>query len=247
MLTSTQNPLLKRLKKLSQSKRQRHDERCYIVENRHYISELIHTEPAQIEIVIITDSNQDIEALCEKNSVKFVTVADGLLDAVTHVKHSQGVVAIVHMPEISSTCPKSGAHLYLSGLSNPSNFGSICRNAAAFGVSTIVYPPSSVDPYHPESIRASGGNHHRLLFVELSFETYIASYPRQFISLSSSDGENIYDITFEKEVTFIVGSEMGFKGALKGTLVKIPMMDAVDSLNVAVSTGIVLSSYYSKA
>ena len=111
----------------------------------------------------------------------------------------------------------------------------------------ILYFLQEVDPFHPESVRASGGTIHLHSFVEMELESYQSRYERPSFMLSSNEGKSLYDCTFEKNITFIVGSEMGFSDDIKGCLaVTIPMNDAVDSLNVSVSTGIALSYLYSR-
>lgn len=246
MIESLHNTQLKSIKKLAQSKKYRQETGCYLLENKHYIIELLNTYPSYIERVFLTQEQTAIASLCLENHICVDIVKDGLLDQVGHVKHSQGAIAIVKMHPILNTCSQEGTHLYLSGVSNPSNFGSICRNAAAFGVSHIIFPFGTVDPFHPESVRASGGTIHRHSFVELSLETYRNHYPRQCVVLSSNGGTSLYTCDFQPNRTLIIGSEMGFSASMEDVVsVTIPMMDGVDSLNVAVSTGIALSYLYS--
>jgi len=247
MIQSLQNIQLKSIKKLAQSKKYRQETGCYLIENKHYIKELLTDNSSLIERIFVIDSHDDIVSLCVEKNVMFDLVEEGLLDQVGHVKHSQGVIAIVRMSSISNECSSEGTHLYLSNVSNPSNFGSICRNAAAFNVSHIIFPSGTVDPFHPESVRASGGTIHLHSFVEMDLASYQSRYKRPSFMLSSNEGSSLYDCSFEKNTTFIVGSEMGFSDDIKGCLaVTIPMNDAVDSLNVAVSTGIALSYLYSQ-
>ena len=47
--------------------------------------------------------------------------------------------------------------VYLHGLSDPGNVGTILRSAEAFGASSVVAGPGTTDPFSPKAVRASMG------------------------------------------------------------------------------------------
>jgi len=248
MIESASNPQLKHLKRLLHSRKARHDQGQYVLENRNYILDTLKRFPELVVSVYAEDADRQLREDCLKHNVPFIEVAPTLLNTVSHVKTSQGMMAIVRMHQAQCDQEaKDKSHLYLSAITNPSNFGSICRNAAAFNVTHIFFPKGSVDPFHPESVRASGGWLPLLSFKEMDIHDYCTQYDRPYLLLSSNQGESLYDMTCVSPVTIILGSEMGLDEQLTGArVVTIPMANDVDSLNVAVTSGIVLSALYSK-
>ncbi len=53
--------------------------------------------------------------------------------------------------------PTGPVCVYLHGLQDPGNVGTILRSAQAFGVSSVVLGPGSADPFSPKAVRASMG------------------------------------------------------------------------------------------
>lgn len=142
----------------------------------------------------------------------------------------------------------------LEDVENPTNVGAIFRTAAALGVDAIILSPACVDPLYRRAMRVSVGN------ACLIPWTYVcrseAEWQERGVEILKSHGfttvamalreDNIdvddASIKKKKKLAFFMGNE-GF-GLSSSTIAacdyvaKIPMMNGVDSLNVAVAAGI---------
>jgi TrmH family RNA methyltransferase len=99
--------------------------------------------------------------------------------------------------------------VYLHGLHDPGNVGTVLRSAAAFGASCVALGPGTADPYSPKAVRASMGAIFSLPVAraevdQLSGEK-IALVPGGGIELWRSG--HLYVSSSAKEATLLVGSE----------------------------------------
>lgn len=98
-------------------------------------------------------------------SIKLVTASREVLEACTDTVTNQGVLAICDMPTvednpvtIDSSSSTSTVSLILDGVSDPGNFGTLLRSAAACGVVRSVYClPHCCDPWNPKALRSAAG------------------------------------------------------------------------------------------
>jgi len=140
--------------------------------------------------------------------------------------------------------------LLLDGLQDPGNLGTLIRSAIAFGVDTVVLTDDSVEPYNPKVIRASAG----LVFAvpvlvrKRSAMTALFDAPDwKLYATTGQPGATSYrQVDYAGRCVVILGNEgRGISDALfpdRDLLpLTIPMTDAVESLNVAISGSIILA------
>jgi TrmH family RNA methyltransferase len=132
--------------------------------------------------------------------------------------------------------PKGPLCVYLHGVQDPGNVGTILRSAQAFGGSCVVIGPGSADPFGPKAVRASMGS---VFGVPLAREgdlpgSKIALVPGQGVALAELDGL--------AAVTLMVGAERDGlpEEAIRGAdhVAHIPI--ATESLNAAMATTVAL-------
>jgi len=142
--------------------------------------------------------------------------------------------------------------LALEGVADPSNVGGLFRVAAAFGVDGLLLDPATADPFYRKALRTSMGAVLHLPFARLTpWPDAIAAYKaRGFRVLAltpRADALRLADAAADPAGLLIVmvGTEgAGLSPAAMQTadvLVRIPTARSVDSLNVSVAAGIVLS------
>jgi tRNA G18 (ribose-2'-O)-methylase SpoU len=145
--------------------------------------------------------------------------------------------------------------LGMEGVGNPDNVGGLFRVAEAFGAEAVLLDPASGDPLYRKAIRTSMGAVLRLPFVRL------ASWPADLEGMRD-DGFKVVALTprqsaapldecsrlirQEDRLIVIVGAEgPGLSEPvlrLADALVRIPVVEGVDSLNVVVAAGIALAA-----
>ncbi len=214
--------------------------------------------PADIVRIYVDPTNvktfKGVLKWCAQNRKAYHIIPPVELTKVSDSVHHEGVCILAkEAPLLSAdillkSLPKNACLLYLDGVENPNNFGSILRTAAHFGVSYIL---GENLPLTPSACRIAKGGAEIVNIVSLKhpLET-LATLEKQgfaFISTSSHRGESLYKFTFPSRSIIAIGSEStGLKSHLlkRSThSIRIPGTDAVESLNVAVATGLCIGEY----
>lgn len=161
----------------------------------------------------------------------------------------QGVLAIAQIPSHSfdSLTVESRMRLViLDGIQDPGNIGTILRTCAAFGVTATVALPGTVDLWNPKVVRAAMGAHFTHPAFHSTPDDLFAFLDRNEIELIGTDakGGNIGTFSAPARVALVAGNEgAGLSDVVRSRVahtVAIPIESGVESLNVAVATGIVL-------
>jgi tRNA G18 (ribose-2'-O)-methylase SpoU len=147
----------------------------------------------------------------------------------------------------------SAIALGLVGLTNHDNVGSVFRNAAAFGARGVLCDPATCDPLYRKSIRVSVGAalvvpFARCLSAHAMLDT-IEAAGWQALALSARGDETIGDVVHDdsgrvaQRRVLLLGTEGDGLPAdvlARARRVRIDMEPTLDSLNVAVASGIAL-------
>jgi tRNA G18 (ribose-2'-O)-methylase SpoU len=137
--------------------------------------------------------------------------------------------------------------LGLMGIANHDNVGGLFRNAAAFGAAGVVLDADCCPPLYRKAIRVSVGAALTVPFVQLSPRTdVLALFERhgfEVVALSPAGGRPLRELVRRCRTAVLLGTEgAGLSPALmaRSQTVSIPMAAGFDSLNVGVTSGIVL-------
>jgi TrmH family RNA methyltransferase len=129
--------------------------------------------------------------------------------------------------------------VYLHGLADPGNVGTVLRAAAAFGASCVALGPGCADPYSPKAVRASMG---AIFAVPLAHAPDTEELPGGRLALVAHAGKPLGEVKIEQPLTILVGAE---REGLPAEVVEacecvahIPI--ATDSLNAAMAATIAL-------
>ncbi len=168
----------------------------------------------------------------------------------------QGAMLAVRIPESRSMVEamtewqSPWVAIALDGIADAENMGGIIRNAAAFGAKAVIVDETSCNPWLRRSVRVSMGT---IVDVEIIRVKDLATAleeirPIQLIGATlSNDSLELAHISRERSAVLVFGSEgWGLRpeiAAACDVLVRIPMAEGVDSLNVAVASGIFLYEF----
>ncbi|HRX13883.1 MAG TPA: RNA methyltransferase [Eubacteriales bacterium] len=238
MITSTDNQTVKNTKRLLQ-KKYRVESGMYLIEGEKLVNEAVRFNQ-KIEYVLCDETN----AFCLKEySFPVFAAKKFVVDSVCEAVTAQGVVAVLKLPDTAVRPPK-GKCLILDGLQDPGNLGAIMRTAAACGYGDI-YLYNSVDPFSPKVIRAAMSAHFALNIYQGDIEE-IFSVVKDKCEILCADmgGENVFKIKVCPNHAIVIGnegngvSEFSKKNCSK--TVAIPMKNGFESLNAAVSAGVIM-------
>lgn len=235
VITSLENGKVKDVVKL-QSKKYRDLTNTFVVETEHLVEE---AEKAGIikDLFLVEDEFVD------NNDTYFVT--NEVMRKMSSMESPSKVLAV---------CEKNNSKeiigdkiLLIDGVQDPGNLGTIVRSSVAFGVTTIVLSPDTVDLYNPKVIRATEGMFCHINIITMDLEEAINIIKSKGIKVYGTnvvDGVSVTSITDKNKYALIVGNEgNGVKQNiqdLSDANLYIPMKENVESLNVGVACSILL-------
>lgn len=205
------------------------------------------------EIVVKTDGRAASEPeyivnTADGTAVKTELLSDDVFHTVSGENSPQGVLALVRKPQNEDALPK-GSCVFLDGLQDPSNVGAIIRTAAAAGYDGVLLADCA-DAYNPKAVRASMGGIFKVkLFVGGRAE--LLALNDKPIIVADMDGENAFIPKERGELCLVIGNEgRGVSEEIRrlaNETVSIPMKNGMESLNAAVSAGVLMYALKNRA
>jgi TrmH family RNA methyltransferase len=189
----------------------------------------------------------------ENVSERSAYTTEQLLASISYTKTPQGIIVLAQRPDTSSESFESRQTetpllVVMHSINNPVNVGAILRTAEAAGASGAMATSNTADPFSPKSLRGAMGSAFRLpVWVGPTYTEALSWCAGRGIRTVSADGQAakvFNDANWRQPCALIVGPESNGLSdeeiALTDEAVKIPMQSNVESLNVAVATGILL-------
>jgi TrmH RNA methyltransferase len=220
------------------------------------------TRPQAIVRVYLTEARRrqfaKVTEWCARERKGFQIVADANLDRLTKSIHHEGVAILAAaVPRWTlddlfahvTAAAMPGPLVYLDGVQNPHNLGSILRTAAHFGAAAIVGKSGELPPLSPAAVRVAEGAAEHVPVCDLAEPvadlTKLAKAGFRLVATSSHRGKPLTAAALGGRVVLVLGSEgEGVSPAIEAAAaecVKIPGTGAVESLNVGVACGVVLA------
>ena len=241
ILTSKNNPLIKETVSLKEKKgRKQHG--LFLVEGVKMVKECLRSS-LQVERIFLAEHyDGDTEFLNGYEDIT-VCVSDDVLCALCDEKTPQGIVCRVKIPQNTLEKPQ-GTALFLDGVADPGNVGAIIRTANAAGYKQLYLTRACADAYAPKSVRASmSGVFFTKLYIAERAEI-LSTLQGVPIVVADMHGENAFNFKAPETFVLAIGNEANgisqdtFDAA--ASTVKIPMDSEQESLNAAVSAGILM-------
>jgi RNA methyltransferase, TrmH family len=192
---------------------------------------------------------QALRTALDQTGVEVAEVSEKDFGSAAQTESPQGVLAIGEIPsrsldtlDLASKCRL----LVLDGVQDPGNAGTIVRTAAALGATATVALPGTVDLWNPKVIRSSMGAQFRHPALHAELAELLAFLEREKIVLwaTAAGGESLDRASAPARLAIAVGNEgAGLStevSAAAHRTVSLPISANVESLNVAVATGIIL-------
>jgi RNA methyltransferase, TrmH family len=219
--------------------------------------------PAEIVRVYLTQARKPrlakLLAWCAEHRKGFQVVEEENLRRITGSTHHEGVAmlakAIRHqsledlVTQAEAPRVTTGPILYLDGVENPHNLGSILRTAAHFGVTAIAGRAGELPPLSPAAVRVAEGAAETVPVCDLADPAAalrrLAAAGYAVVAASSHRGDPPQSAPLGGRCVLVLGSEgKGVSPAIDRVAtahVCIPGTGAVESLNVSVAAGVLLA------
>lgn len=139
--------------------------------------------------------------------------------------------------------------LVLDDIQDPGNLGTIIRTADWFGIQSIICSKNTVDFYNPKVVQASMGSMFRVEIVYEDLNIFLKKSKTPIYG-TFMNGDSIYSAKLPNKGIIVMGNEgKGISKEIEKLIthkIAIPKIGNGESLNVAVTTGIVLSEFTKK-
>ncbi|HSR13267.1 MAG TPA: RNA methyltransferase [Thermodesulfobacteriota bacterium] len=187
-----------------------------------------------------------------KNAARaeLLEVSDRVMDFLGETQTHQGVLIVLRKKNYSwdDLINPPGILLILHALQDPGNLGTIFRVAEAGGAAGLVLTGGTVDPYSPKVLRASMGSLFRLPFLtDLEIHDVLQkarSLGFRIRAAVGKGGASFWATDLTERTAVILGQEgsgLPREAAESAdALVTIPMFAATESLNVAMTAGLLV-------
>jgi RNA methyltransferase, TrmH family len=247
-ISSRDNPLVKRLRVLAESPRERRDSGQTVLDGVHLIDAAL-AAGLPLQHVVVSEQGMrrsEVVALLDAcDAFPCSLLPDPVFTQVSPVDSPSGVLAIIDTPqppdgELSDTM------VVLDGVQDPGNLGTILRTSAAAGVRDVLLGAGCAQAWAPRVLRAGMGGHFRLAIRErVDIPAALGGY--RGVILATLPGEasaSLYDLDLRGPVAWLFGAEgAGLSGAVAALAtqgVHIPMPGEVESLNVGAAVAVCL-------
>ncbi|MDB5034844.1 MAG: rRNA methylase [Chlorobi bacterium] len=217
-------------------------ERAYLAEGKRLLEELSQS-PARVRFLFGTEEESGWLARHFPGASISVAEEPGALFA---TEQAQGVGAIVDMPDavmLDDLAGRGGPILFLDGLADPGNVGTILRTAEWFGLGGVLFGRGSIDPFNPKVVRSSMGAIFRLPVVEEITPHDIITLGLPLFALDAHGARVLGRELLPRRGVYIIGGEAhGVSPDLLERAEPIAIMGSGrgESLNAAIATAILL-------
>ena len=177
-------------------------------------------------------------------------ISEALFNSIADTKTSQGIALIAARPATGHDHLKAedGLFIYLHQVNDPSNLGAVFRTAEAAGVNGVILSSGSADAFSTKGLRAAMGSNLRVPVWEKAESVEVLKWARenrlQTVAADISGNVLHTKVDWKRPTLLMFGSEAhGLDEAVLSDVdvaFKIAMKNGVESLNLAVSAGIVL-------
>ena len=254
LISSTNNETIKLVRSLQHRKSRDATGLVYVEGLRPFVESLDLAN--DLEMVLVSPSllNEDMQRIvhrCQSHGVRILEVTEAILRALSGRDNPEGLAAVVRQRWKSLDALKpsrdDSCWIALQSIREPRNIGAILRVTDAVGAAGLILLDDSADPYSPFAVRASTGAVFSQGLVRASFgafKDWLEAHNIPCIGTSAEADTDYIDLAYPRPMVLLMGSERAGLSAeqesICDALVRIPMAGRVESLNVAVATGIVL-------
>ncbi|WP_251547970.1 TrmH family RNA methyltransferase [Limosilactobacillus caecicola] len=247
-ITSVHNQHVKDWRKL-QTRKGRKKFGQYLLDGWHLVQEASNSGQELVDLIGTPEElrdHEDIVALFEN----VYEVTPEIINSITATDTPQGIVAVVTMPDVHRIPANhlQGAWLFLDRVQDPGNVGTMVRTADAAGFAGVVASSQTADFFNPKVVRSMQGSQFHLQLVAGDLRKWIADFKQADLPVYGTqlnpEAKNFRDVHPGKDFALIMGNEgQGMAAELleqTTTNLYIPMRGEAESLNVAVSAGILM-------
>lgn len=247
--------VFEKVKKLQSDRRYRASKKLFFAEGiRNFVEAVDNGFPIETiiysEKLLISPIARKLTRQLKRKGIPFARASPEQFRSISNAEKASGIAAIfrqrfLQLDQINPA--KSFCWTAVSDLRSLGNFGTLIRTSAAIGADGFILIGDDVDPFDPNVVRSTMGALFKQKIARANpkeFENWLKKRKLQIVG-TSPNGSIDYDrIRYQSPTILFLGNERkGLSEAEKklcSQLVRIPMVEGIDSLNVAVAGGLLL-------
>ena len=237
LITSRDNSKIKHIRKVLDKKNSLEEE-LFVIEGENLVFEAIKNN-LLVELYLLDGVENIFNFECN-----YVT-----LDVMKSISSLSSTPRVIGISKFINKNKLGKRVVLLDNIQDPGNAGTIIRNSVAFNIDSVVFSKGSVSPYNDKVLRSTGGMIYNTNIIIDDLKHVIGELKENNIKVyatSLKSSKSLESIPKSEEYAIIFGNEgNGISNEildLSDESIRIDMNDMCESLNVGVSTGIVL--YY---
>lgn len=241
-------------------KRYRHELRQFMIEGEDLLDAALSRGMVPRQVFVLAGEEEGLIERLEaaaasrpgrpRQDYEIFTCSRAVLDKLSGLGSGSRLIAVFNMLDRKfpgAAAVESGAStgpmLYLSGVGDPGNVGTLIRSAAAMGAVGVALGPGTADPYAPKALRATMGAIFQIpFFLTVNPEALVSWADRAAAAVICTDshkGTPVWDSSLAGNFALVLGQErQGIPHRLldaASETVKIPQIRETESINVAMA------------
>jgi RNA methyltransferase, TrmH family len=246
-ITSLQNPRVKHIVKLRDDKRQRKQDGLMLVEGYDEIQLAL---SAGYQPQALFSAPELASRQIQGGNAEQLTVNRAVFGKMSYRENPDGWLGVFPIPSMALDDLKASNSplvIVAESIEKPGNLGAILRTADAAHVDAVLVCDPRVDIWNPNVVRSSRGALFSVPTVECDNASALKWLRLQNIRIlaATPSAELVYsDVNLSEPAAIAIGTEdeglTDFWMSNADVKVRIPMMGKVNSLNVSVSTALII-------
>jgi len=239
MLSQGQKKFIRSL----QQKKFRTAHNQFVAEGPKVVQELLQS-PLRVDALYATEN-------CAGSFPQAELISRKDLDSISGFKEPNGILAVANIPSMGEMSLDESLVLLLDSVRDPGNLGTILRVAEWFGLGQLILSPDCADVFNPKVVQSAMGSLFRMNVVTISLPKALEKLKSGGFQAAGAemDGISIQEFNRPEKMALVMGSEShGISAEVQGlldvslTISKSNPTTPIDSLNVSMATGILLSA-----
>ena len=252
-------PTLTRIRKLQNDRHYRDQHRLFFVEGvRNFVAAIDGGYPIETllysEKLLTAPLARKFVRQLKRAGIPFARASPEAFRSISRAEHASGIAAILRqqIQQLEQIQPdRFSCWTVLSHVQSLGNLGTLLRTSAAIGAAGFILLGQQIDPYEPVVVRATMGALFKQALVRTNVERFRHWIQTHHLAVigASSDGAVEYDrVRYTRPTILLLGNERsGLTDAQRSLcqqIVRIPMVEEVDSLNLAVAGSLLLYAVF---
>jgi TrmH family RNA methyltransferase len=227
----------------------------FIVEGSKVVEEFLHAAIKITEIYGLESWIKKNTALLDEKKCVYGVINEAELARISGLQTPNEVLAVCKQPVVTEKDidVRAPLFLYLDGITDPGNMGTIVRTAEWFGLTQVFMAKESAEVFGPKVVQSSMGSVARIRSFYLPLKQLSELVGKTAIWGADLSGENIYTQDLPSRCILVIGSEShGISAEAKKMISKSISIPAAgssktESLNAAGAASVILSEMFRKS